>query len=264
MLPGSHLVVIGREEDALGARTAGLQLRDTLLLLLPGGRTLFAYLFRQPLEGTVVENVLKHGTGGLWIDGCRIAHVTVAGGSLDKNPHLRDSIKMGKNIAPSSYGMQRKGDLFAQADTKGRWPSNLLLVHGPECVQVGTTEYNNGKGGPSHRSPETLGKTQGGWDSLKTHRDVALCYADEHGLETIPAWSCQPDCPVRALDEQSGERKTTWIAPEHKNNRSGEFLGALSHPGNQGYNDSGGASRFFPQFASLSEALDWLTRLIGA
>jgi len=40
--------------------------------------------------------------------------------------------------------------------------------------------------------------------------------------------------------------KTTWISSTHKNNRSTEFLGELDHPGEQGYNDSGSASRFFP------------------
>lgn len=39
--------------------------------------------------------------------------------------------------------------------------------------------------------------------------------------------------------------KTTWVSSGHANNRSGEFLGALKHPGNQGFNDSGSAARFF-------------------
>lgn len=41
------------------------------------------------------------------------------------------------------------------------------------------------------------------------------------------------------------DRKTTWVAPKHANNRSGEFLGKLKHPGQQGFNDSGSAARFF-------------------
>lgn len=41
------------------------------------------------------------------------------------------------------------------------------------------------------------------------------------------------------------DRKTTWVSPDHANNRSGEFLGELKHPGSQGFNDSGSASRFF-------------------
>lgn len=41
------------------------------------------------------------------------------------------------------------------------------------------------------------------------------------------------------------DRKTTWVSDKHANNRSGEFLGQLAHPGNQGFNDSGSAARFF-------------------
>ena len=48
----------------------------------------------------------------------------------------------------------------------------------------------------------------------------------------------------RLLDEQSGDRKTTYISKHHKNQR-GISIFPLGHPGRQGFNDSGGASRFF-------------------
>jgi site-specific DNA-methyltransferase (adenine-specific) len=41
------------------------------------------------------------------------------------------------------------------------------------------------------------------------------------------------------------DRKTTWVSPSHANNRSGDFLGELKHPGQQGFNDTGSAARFF-------------------
>ena len=40
-------------------------------------------------------------------------------------------------------------------------------------------------------------------------------------------------------------RKTTWISDKHQNNRDGDFLGSMQHPGNQGYNDEGSFSRFY-------------------
>ena len=40
-------------------------------------------------------------------------------------------------------------------------------------------------------------------------------------------------------------RKTTWISDKHQNNRNGDFLGSMKHPGNQGYNDEGSFSRFY-------------------
>lgn len=41
------------------------------------------------------------------------------------------------------------------------------------------------------------------------------------------------------------ERRTTWISETHKNNRQGDFLGALKHPEQQGYNDEGSMARIF-------------------
>jgi hypothetical protein len=79
MLPGTHVIVIGQAKDAIRTRKQGLQLRDTVLILLPGPREVFAFLFRKPLEGTVAENILRYGTGGLWIDGCRVTSVPVSG-----------------------------------------------------------------------------------------------------------------------------------------------------------------------------------------
>jgi hypothetical protein len=45
-------------------------------------------------------------------------------------------------------------------------------------------------------------------------------------------------------------------------NNDSMFCG--DHAGNGArHGDSGGASRFYPQFASFPEALDWLAKLIG-
>ena len=55
---------------------------------------------------------------------------------------------------------------------------------------------------------------------------------------------------VGEMDDQSGIRKTTWISPSHQNNRDGDFLGKVGHPGQQGYNDTGTASRYFKQVKS--------------
>ena len=44
------------------------------------------------------------------------------------------------------------------------------------------------------------------------------------------------------------DRKTTWVSSSHQNNRRNDFLGQLGHPGEQGFNDSGSAARFFFNF----------------
>lgn len=83
---------------------------------------------RKPLIGTVAANVLAHGTGAINVDGCRVPHVTIQGGSLAQNTHLRAQVnKSGGHI----FSM---GDDAYQADTLGRWPANLIHDGSDEVV----------------------------------------------------------------------------------------------------------------------------------
>jgi site-specific DNA-methyltransferase (adenine-specific) len=67
---------------------------------------------RKPLIGTVAENVLLHGTGGLNIDGTRIGTETITINTFD------DGAKPWGNA---------KGDQYTSRESKGRWPSNVML-----------------------------------------------------------------------------------------------------------------------------------------
>ena len=69
---------------------------------------------RKPLCGTVAENVLQYGTGGINVDGCRVE------GRERTDYGLANSVRTQKNTfaAPSET---------ADFDgTKGRWPANLI------------------------------------------------------------------------------------------------------------------------------------------
>lgn len=84
--------------DTVGidGRMAGLELRDTLLVLRPGPRVGFVLLFRKRLsESGVVGQVLATGTGGINIEACRVRRNATA--------------------------------------TKRRWPSNVVIVHDRDC-----------------------------------------------------------------------------------------------------------------------------------
>jgi site-specific DNA-methyltransferase (adenine-specific) len=70
---------------------------------------------RKPIEGTVANNVLKWGTGGLNIDGSRIAG------------EVPQFIKRG-NEATSTYGDGLNGSArTGEINTQGRWPANIIL-----------------------------------------------------------------------------------------------------------------------------------------
>jgi site-specific DNA-methyltransferase (adenine-specific) len=70
---------------------------------------------RKPLIGTVAENVLKWGTGGLNIDGSRIAG------------EVPQFIKKGEE-SNSTYGDGLNGSArTGEINTQGRWPANVIL-----------------------------------------------------------------------------------------------------------------------------------------
>ena len=95
---------------------------------------------RKPLIGTVAANVLEHGTGGINVDGCRVA-------ADDKTPAPVGHF-VGSEIGPTGLRGERDG----RADNLGRWPANLIHDGSDEVVglfpQTGaskSTPRNNGE-----------------------------------------------------------------------------------------------------------------------
>lgn len=98
---------------------------------------------RKPLEGTVVSNVKKWGTGGLNIDGCRLPV------SLE-DENIRDYTQHKKRTTGSIWG-RAKG---APKDFgwRGRFPTNFILQHGDCGDDCPVTEMTR-TGGTSKSSP---------------------------------------------------------------------------------------------------------------
>jgi hypothetical protein len=231
MHPGEHY---------FGERADGHSLRDTILILLPGPQMMFVKLMRACLDGNVVENLLKHGHGALNIDGCR---VTTNESTLRPNS--------GQGTVREQWRMSVRPHI--SGSTSGRWPTNFLLVHGPGCRRIGTAEV----------AAPVINRFS---DGMKPFGEGAGHPYEQSGggTETIPIWYCQDDCPVRLLDEQSGVLRARGNITPTTNVDHGIFTaGSYERPEHGDPGDAGGASRFFPQFASLEEALAWLHRLIG-
>lgn len=258
LLPGGHAVLLSEHPlDGLDLRHRGLELRDTLLVLRPQG-TGFAFLFRRPVEGTVAENVLRHGCGGLNINACRVGTNPGYHYNADRN----GTTFHGDQGDRHRQTAEKRGQETIRS-TQGRWPSNLVLVHHAECREVGTRKVHTSDptraDGTVHGGPRVLfrfgqGVTSGG-------------YASPDGFETIPAYECHETCPVRALDEQSGTTTSTGGEPQSGEvNRHGIFGARQRERTGQGVGkgDTGGASRFFPQFQDERELHEWLRLLIGA
>jgi site-specific DNA-methyltransferase (adenine-specific) len=93
-------------------------------------------LARKPLsESSIAANVLKHGTGGINVDGCRIG---VEGGTKKAGP---PSYKPGTALMGSLDGSLNGGG--CEPINAGRWPANLIL-DGSEEVVSGFPETQSG------------------------------------------------------------------------------------------------------------------------
>lgn len=202
-----------------------------------------AVIARKPLsEGTVAANVLKWGVGAMNIDAARIALRAGEDLSSEGDGEALDTAGMG-------WGFRR----VARDGALGRWPTNLLLTHTDECTLRGTRKVKAIKGGATRVSGG------GGFDGLEgerggigeTHVPAEVGYGDADGLEEVEDWECHPVCPVRVLDEQSGVSVSRYNPnPSLAKRETDEVFGSAGFRkehvfGPRGYDDQGGASRFF-------------------
>lgn len=93
---------------------------------------------RKPMAGTVVENVLAHGTGALHIDRCRIKVEGEVIHEPQSDPHKRGS-GAGEYCVPTRdtevmHAAQRAS--VARTMELGRWPSNLIHDGSDEVVEA--------------------------------------------------------------------------------------------------------------------------------
>lgn len=93
-----------------------------------------AILARKPLEGTVAENVLKWGVGGLNVDACRIAYGDPAwpGPNEEVGPRSSGGWK-------DSYVNGTLTKRISTVDPGGRWPGNIY-----HCAKPSRTEREVG------------------------------------------------------------------------------------------------------------------------
>ena len=155
--PGAYLLAFGGTRTfhrlAVAIEDAGWEIRDTVMWVYgsgfpkshngPWGGTALKpawepiIVARKPLAGTVAANVQQYGTGGLNIDGCRVAH-------------SEDCNMMAAQQSPGEFCRQaaRRGDVL-ELKPEGRWPANLIHDGSEEVVSLFPTEA--GAAAPVHR-----------------------------------------------------------------------------------------------------------------
>ena len=276
--PGGHLLSFAgtRTWDliAMGIRVAGFQMRDTIaelgpqaLLWLQGqgfpktpGLLKPAFepiiVARKPFRGTLEENITQHGVGRLDTDATRVETKDNLNGGAYAKAGARNSLP-GDARTEAGQGMYAPGKKAATEyqQPTGRRPTNVVFVHSEGCTKNGVKSVKSNSHGGAGTRPGgfvNVGAASG------TSEPCGPPYRNAEGTEEVVAYTCVPGCAVAELDQQSGVLKSGSLLAHHK--RSVPRLGNGGVYGNDAgdpeshtagrnfHGDSGGASRFFPQF----------------
>lgn len=153
---------------------------------------------RKPLAGTVAANVLKHGTGALNIDGCRVGMSDADAAYIGERIGGFNATKsIGGNGA---YSGGETMDRAASYDaSKGRWPANLIH-DGSEEVLLAFPSAPGQQGPISSTAPSA--KTSNVYGAMKREGEASQekRYADRGGT----TFSMLPG--ARRLDQGSAAR----------------------------------------------------------
>lgn len=134
----------------------------------------FWILARKPIEGTVVDNVLKHGVGGLNINECRVG---------------TEQTITKRNGNSGAYGRYGKDDrVFERVNPPGRFPANLILSHSEECGEtcvdgcpIKTLDEQSGVSKSKRRIGNRTGKGAGRYGEFEGQKQVAMGHDDSGG-----------------------------------------------------------------------------------
>jgi hypothetical protein len=211
---------------------------------------------RKPLDGTVASTVLRYGTGALHIDATRIGMSDADRENFAKGREAwARHVERVDNEGRVAYGDYAPPPVEGAAPG-GRWPANCVLSHSPGCVPTGTRRVKtHGKSWTG-----SGGSVYGGGDGFTAGMERQDSPVGADGLETVTSWACDPDCPVRLLDEQTGNLPGAGNLPGSMGAREAtEEQRGTSYNWNGGgpstvYRDGGaGASRFVKVVAEREE-----------
>lgn len=199
-------------------------------------------LARKPLEKglSIAENVLKWGTGAINIDASRV------GSEKRTMPIFSDD----KKNDETTFNLNSNIQHHREETTQGRFPANFIMSHHPDCECVGLKKVGKGER-KQHEDGEISNANEGYKRPNKssfTHKDSSVIA--NYGEEIVEDWKCHEDCPIKILDEQSGERKSNGLYKKDGDwENKGDGKIRTSDIGydklNKYAGEIGGASRFF-------------------
>ena len=125
-------------------------------------------LARKPLDGTVANNVLAHGVGGLNIDACRVP-------STDKAKFPAGVVSDTEAVYGGGGGMYSDRPRPVDKNPAGRFPANVLLdEHAAKEMDKQSGVLESGRMKPTHTtaSRDVFGQNaKGGYVTMETYGD---------------------------------------------------------------------------------------------
>jgi site-specific DNA-methyltransferase (adenine-specific) len=178
---------------------------------------------RKPLIGTVADNVLEYGVGGINIDGCRVGTEKISAHHAPKGTF--------------AGGEEDRGSSKDYYDNEGRFPANIIFECTCENPKIVADKYDI-------RAYNDYKNT---FKSYEENNSVTGEYQIKD-VETTKVIHTDPNCPCYILDGQSGNKKSTKRGAH--NNKKTEYTNTYTPPNalysdDNTYGDEGGASRFF-------------------
>lgn len=245
--PGGHLVVVTTPKDyhrvAAGVEDGGFEIRDQIVWLRDDFTTnTSVVLARKPLEGTVVANVLKYGTGAVHIDANRLG----VGEPLavpQSNPEKRVGVvwNAGFGDAPIDVFQQAQRESIERTNTLGRWPTNTVLSHSTGCIPMGMVE---------EEIPINVYEDRGPFGDSQVDKE----YEQRVSTTKVMSWACVEGCITLNFPTSKSAQGT----PRAGVSGSGWGMTATGAE----YDDDGSSARFFTTASNWDEFYGYLVNLV--
>ena len=162
-------------------------------------------LARKPLsEKSIADNVLKWGTGGINIDECRVEGNTE---NVKRKKVVRKSRDENGVWTNDNSGMKAEGSEYADADPRGRFPSNVMHDGSDSikklfedksryfyCAKTPKAERNQGL------DNFPIKQTQGGGGGIGNYKDDVNSASGKFGSEKAPSKNTHPTVkPIKLM-----------------------------------------------------------------
>ena len=150
------------------------------------------WLIRKPIDGKVIENLLKYGTGVLNIDHSRVYT------DWDEPDRPDTWKKSGHSAKPEADKVAAPPGQGINCHPLGRWPADIVFSHDQNCRKIGSRIIKGDpRGNPGGK------RNSKGFYNLGDKGDGkpnAYLYGDQE----VSTYECVEGCPVGILDKQSG------------------------------------------------------------